>query len=222
MELIPLILAIITITLFYFLYSYFSTKPIILLPIADLSSANPAIDINTNVSRYAYGLWIYIDAWTSGQKHIFTRNGNINLSLDGNSPTLKCDITTVASTASDVAVTVPIEITNNFPIQKWTYVAINVDNSYVDCYLDGKLVKSKLVQDGNSNPPLSPIKDSPIILGSIQARISKFKYWNNSVNPEDIWTTYKEGNGQSTIMNRISSYSTDITILKDGVEYLSF
>ena len=26
--------------------------------------------------------------------------------------------------------------------QKWTYITVSVDNSYVDSYLDGKLVKS--------------------------------------------------------------------------------
>ena len=34
------------------------------------------------------------------------------------------------------------DITNNFPLQKWTCILVSVDNKIIDVYLDGKLVKS--------------------------------------------------------------------------------
>ena len=223
--------------LLYFLYSYFSTKPTELAAIADLSTgSNPVIILNTSNSRYAYGVWVYVDSWSSTAgniKTIFSRTDNISLSLDSVSPTLKCNLTTkyaVAASGDDPAtatpampaVVVPITITANFPIQKWTYVVISVDGSYIDCYLDGKLVKSKLVKDVNNNIPLAPSKSTNVELGHFDAHISKFKYWKEPVNTEDVWSSYKEGNGQSSLANNLTSYAANVSILKDGIVQNSF
>jgi len=43
-----------------------------------------------------------------------------------------------------------ILITNNYPIQKWCYIVISVDNNFIDCYLDGKLVLSQKTYVSNS------------------------------------------------------------------------
>ena len=228
MELIPIILAVIAITLFYFLYSYFSTKPTELAAIADLSTgSNPVIILNAGNSRYAYGIWVYVDSWSSAAvniKTIFSRTNNISLTLDSVSPTLKCNLTTKLATSSPIAaaVVVPITITDNFPIQKWTYVVISVDGSYIDCYLDGKLVKSKLVKDVDNKIPLAPSKSTNVELGQFDAHISKFKYWTSPVNTEDVWSAYKEGNGQSSLANNLTSYAANISILKDGIVQNTF
>ncbi len=221
MELIPIILAVIAITLFYFLYSYFSSKPTELAAIADLSTGtNPVIVLGSGVSRYAYGIWVYVDNWSNSSgniKTIFERANNISLTLDSNTPTLKCNIATTTD-----AVVVPISITDNFPIQKWTYVVISVDGSYIDCYLDGKLVKSKLIKDNTNGIPVAPVKTAQVTLGQFDAHISKFKYWKAPVNTEDVWAAYKEGNGQSALMNNLTSYAANVTILKDGIVQNTF
>jgi hypothetical protein len=224
MELIPIILAVIAITLFYFLYSYFSTKPTVLAAIADLSTgSNPVIILNTSNSRYAYGVWVYVDSWTNtsaNKKTIFNRANNISLTLDSVSPTLECNLTTKIDSGGNTVV--PITITDNFPIQKWTYVVISVDGSYIDCYLDGKLVKSKLVKDVGNNIPVAPSKSTNVELGHFDAHISKFKYWKEPVNTEDVWSAYKEGNGQSSVANNLNSYAANVSILKDGIVQNTF
>jgi hypothetical protein len=215
MELIPIILAIIAITLFYFLYSYYSVKPVSLSATADLSKSNPTIEINSSHSRYAYGIWVYVNNFPATNKTLFKRNNNIELTFNGRS-TLTCKLST---THVDV---VSVDITDNFPIQKWTHIAVNVDNSYTDCYIDGKLVKSKNMSDANG-PPLRSVKTNGVILGSsIDAHIAKFQYWDHIVNPEDVWSEYMAGNGQSQIMKSLSSYGADITILKDGIKLNEF
>ena len=35
-----------------------------------------------------------------------------------------------------------VKLTQNFPLKKWTYVTISVDNSYIDSDIDGKLIRS--------------------------------------------------------------------------------
>jgi hypothetical protein len=54
------------------------------------------------------------------------------------------------------------------------------------------------------------------------AYITKFKHWSSSVNPETAWTTYMEGNGQSTFKNWMSSYGLDVLLKKDNVEQTKF
>lgn len=54
------------------------------------------------------------------------------------------------------------------------------------------------------------------------AYVTKFKHWPSSVNPETAWTTYMEGNGQSTFKNWMSSYGLDVLLKKDNVEQTKF
>ena len=106
---------------------------------ANLNDNISAISVTNNPtsSRYAYGLWIYVNSWDNNEnKTIYIRDENIKLYLDTDSPTLKCDITMTDDEVQS------FEITDNFPLQKWVYIIISVDNQYIDCYLDGKLVRS--------------------------------------------------------------------------------
>jgi len=221
-KLVPIILATIAITLMYLLYSYFSLKPTTISTSADLNSTTDnVITIKSAHTRYAYGGWLYVKSLpiANSKQYIFNRPDNISLSLSGTRPTLTCNITTATATPNTV---VPVIITDNFPMQKWTHVMINVDNSYIDCYLDGKLIKSKRVNDINGNGPLVPTADNSITLGTCDAQLTKFKYWETIISPEDAWTEYKSGNGQSTFGNTLSNYGADIQILKDGIEQTSF
>tara|TARA_B110000285_G_scaffold41791_1_gene46019 strand:- start:1479 stop:2216 length:738 start_codon:yes stop_codon:yes gene_type:complete len=235
---IAIILAIVVILLFYILYRFFMLKSTELSSTASLLDSNPSIPIvnKPTSTRYSYGIWIYVNSWDSSiEKTIFERKNNIKLYFSATAPVLKCDIT--MNNGSTTASSTTLEITDNFPLQKWVHIVTSVDNQYLDAYLDGKLVKSgrlytesvKAVAATSTVTAVTAVAEStpktpgdePIVIGSgttYDAYIAKFNHWALPLDPQTVWSTYSEGNGQSGMNNYISSYGIDLSILKDNVE----
>jgi len=216
MNTVAIILAIVVVLLIYILYKYFLLKSTELSKTASLNASNPAIPITNNPAslRYAYGIWVFVNSWNTGvSKTIFSRTNNIKLYLDSTAPVLKCDI------AMNGGATKTLEITDNFPLQKWAHVVVSVDNQYVDAYLDGKLIKSGRMVEGLNGPATPTSKD--MIMGggaTFDAYISKFQHWSEPVDPQTVWSEYMSGNGQGRVKNFISSYGIDLSIVKDNIE----
>jgi len=220
-----IVLAILVIILIYVLYRFFSLSSTELIGTASLTGINPDIKIanSPTSTRYSYGIWIYVNSWdTSIAKAVYGRDDNIRVYFDKVAPILKCDIHMNSGEEKT------IEITDAFPLQKWTHIIVSVDNQYVDTYIDGKLVSSSRVyaetEDSAIDTPKVP-NDNPMRLGAgtqYDAYVSKFKHWNVPVNPEIAWSSYMEGNGDSSIKNIVSSYGVDLSILKDNVEQTKF
>jgi hypothetical protein len=216
-----LFLGIILIVLIYILYMYFTMNSTTLFSSEKLFNTKKMVDITSKPTstRYAYGIWVYVNEWDSNiTKVIFERENNIKLYLDKMSPTLKCDITMSASDPETV------NITDNFPLQKWTHIIVNADNQYFDFYLDGKLVKSIRAHADNSIPK-QPLKNTQMTLGdgaAFDAHVTRFYHWNQPIDPHTAWKTYMAGNGQSTLTNVGSSYGVNLHVLKDNIEYTKF
>lgn len=218
-------LGITIIVLIYILYTFYNTKAKTLSSTASLKATNPSI---TSISeptstRYAYGIWVYVNSWgdNTNNKVIFSRANNMSVYLSPSAPTLNCDI--YMSDAS----TKTIQITDNFPLQRWVYIIISLDNQFLDCYLDGKLVKSsRLYSVSNSTIiiPATPSSDtatSPVVLGStnpFDAVISKFTRWTNPMDPGTAWSTYLSSNS-SSFFGSLKSYGASLNILKDNSSY---
>lgn len=213
-----MLLVIIIMTLFSKFFSGEST----LVTNANLLEGIPSIttdNLTASASR-AYGIWIYVNTWKAGaNKMIFGRAGDVLLYLDANSATLKCkidptdtDITNANTTATAIDNT--IDITNNFPIQKWVYVTIVLDSvGIADFYLDGKLVKS--VQ--NTNIATSTAITSNLIYGKgHDTFISKFERATKVLGPSDVWAKYMKNNSGTSIRNALGNYNVKMSILKDN------
>ena len=213
-------LAILVLVLLYVLYYFFMLKSITLMKTANLNTTNAGIKIvnSPTSSRYAYGLWVYVNSWdTSINKVIFAREKNMSLRFDNSAPILKLDIKMTNGMPKTM------EITDNFPLQKWVYVVVSVDNQYVDAYIDGKLIKSGRMFDGKTSPfavPNTPGNDDIILGGGTRfdAYISNFKHWSEPVDPQIVWNEYMEGNGQSSVSSILSSYGISLAVSKDNVE----
>jgi hypothetical protein len=244
MNVVALILAIVVIILFYILYRFFMLKSTELTSTASLFDSNPSVSITNSPAstRYTYGIWIYVNSWDASEsKTIFERANNIKLYFEPTAPVLKCDITMSDGSSTSPLPTTTIEITDNFPIQKWVHIVTSVDNQYLDAYLDGKLVKSgrmhtdavvKVDADDDAgvtgvtasaeSTPKGPSATAKMIIGGgdtkYDAYIAKFYHWSSPLDPQTVWSTYSEGNGQGSMGNYISSYGIDLSILKDNVE----
>jgi hypothetical protein len=230
-----IILLVVLIVLILF-YTYFKDFFLGTTTVSSQSSLNSATippilstTFNTpNSTRYTYGIWLYVNTWTpSAEKVIFSRYNDILLYLDETTATLNCKMSpTYSSTdvnkgsassvmspdllnTSDTSSPI-IQVTNNFPLQKWVFITVVVDNTTVDIYLDGKLVKSVQVSQ------VSPDKSSALYFGhGWDAYIVNFQRWSYPMDPQSVWNTYLGGNGISTTST--FGYHANLNILKNDV-----
>lgn len=178
-----------------------------------------------------YSIWTYVNVWSTGSnKMIMGRTGDILLYLDSNTATLKCKIGPNAASGGEVAdldkanggagqVSGAIDITNNFPIQKWVFVAAVIDSGGIcDLYLDGKLVKSVKTSAANSVDRTQPVRFGK----GHDTYIADAKFIPKTSGPQDIWSTYAKGNSGSDIKSAVGNYNVNLSILKDNVATSSY
>lgn len=241
-----IILSVVILLLVYVLYAYLTGTVTKISQNANLNAAIPPITKieGARNTRYGYSIWVYVNTWNNNStKTIFSRPNSLRLYLDNTSPTLKLDLAMNGALVNNVPPTMTMNITNNFPLQKWVCVCVSVDNQFVDAYLDGKLVKSQRfyasAASANAPPatiatmPLSPpdATASPIYLGNSEtgqtfapfdAFIAEFKRWSAPIDPQSAWDTYLAGNGTNGVASAFSAYGIDVSVLKNKVEQTRF
>ena len=98
----------------------------------------------------------------------------------------------------------PSVFTNQFPVQKWTYVIVSVqNNTLVDLYINGKLVQSVNYNGGESiNKIIQPESTQSLQFGKqLNALITKLYINPVTMNPTTAWNNYLKGNGSKSNMN---------------------
>ena len=201
----------------YLLYLYFQNYTTVAANMTNLNNANPPVTNTNNPLTYQYSVdaWIYVNSWNNNNiKPILTIPNQINLYLDKTTPTLYFDISQNCGTTTSKP-SPPMVVTDNFPIQKWTYVTIVVDNYFVDMYLDGKLMQSmkmNCMQSIPSNVSTSIyLGGNPTIINDIM--VTKVYRYPYVLAPQDVWKKYIIGNGVST---SFSTYGMSIEITKNN------
>jgi hypothetical protein len=144
------------------------------------------------------------------------------LFLDTNSPTLYCALG-ATSLNSDTTSTPSnlITISNNFPLQTWVYVVVSVNTNVVDCYLNGKLVISQLIQQQGS---IVTPSFSNIYLGNgsgpgWDAQLSNFKRYTTALTPQQVWSNYLS---QAPNTFSMTSYGLKVDLTQNGSVTSSF
>jgi len=182
---------------------------------ADISSN---LIVNPTSILYSFGTWVYINNFSNSALFSYVFNGtngptNINntefmLTIGGiNSPSNGINIgnagspvltALVSGNMNNTATNTVITISNNFPIQKWVHVLISVDTTYVDCYLDGKLVIStQLRSQITKAPPSTPYITfkQPTTTAAPDILLAKLTRWDHPLDPQSVWNEYYSGNG---------------------------
>jgi hypothetical protein len=229
MNTITIILIVTILVLLYVLYAYFTDKGTELAQEANLLLTIPPIaDIsNPTSTRYAHSVWIYVNTWdNNANKNILLRDGQFKLYLDKSSPTLKLDAR--MNDGSDETMI----ITNNFPLQKWVNITINMDNQFADAYIDGKLVRSQRFFKQNENgggvaPIKPPTKEVPLYLGNkevgnFDAYATLLKRWTEPIDPKTVWDNYMKGNGSGKMASTLNDLGIDLSILQNNEEIKKF
>jgi Concanavalin A-like lectin/glucanases superfamily len=187
---------------------------------------------NQTSTRYSYGIWVYVNTWDNTiPKVIFSRYNDVVLYLDKNSAVLNCIISPVYTKppATDALIdlntasTTPtnsnnaINITNNFPLQKWVFITIVVDNQIVDFYLDGKMVKSLNI------PQVQPDSTSNIYYGyGFDAVVTNFQRWPSVLDPQSVYNYYVSGSSSVGGGSATGGYHATVTITQNNSPSSSF
>ena len=193
---------------------------------------------NVPSSNFAYSIWFYINDWNyryGEPKVVFGRMGSKSSTstgaISGVSGMDPCPAVILGAIENNVAVTLSCypgsnqEPTTpggntvlhtcsvtNIPIQKWVNLTLSVYGRSMDLYIDGKLVRTCLLPgvanvNNNSNVHVTPA-------GGFDGWTSKFQYFPNSLNPQEVFNIYTQGYGSWSSM--LSSYQVQIALIENG------
>lgn len=212
------LLVVLGIVLVYVVYRLLTTGRLSKLDAVDLKTQVPPVTaiISPGSNVYTYSMWVYVNTWSRGTKTIFCAGPSTQpdcaLTLDSTSPTLICTF------KGDGTSTQPITITDNFPVSKWVYVTVAVNVTVVDCYLNGKLVKSHQL---TTLPPMPTFTE--ITFGRFDCNLVGFTRVPIYEDAGSIEAKYLRGNGYSASASLvIPKYGLKVGVTKDGVSDSNF
>jgi len=127
-------------------------------------------------------------------------------------------------------------VVQNIPLQKWNHVIMTKSGSTIDIYIDGKLVKTSIM-DGTAHSPNA--NASITLTGTIEETtattpttttktkgfagyLSKVLYQAGAVNTREAYQMYKEGYGQGGIGSFFNRFKLKFAFMQDNQEKSSF
>lgn len=241
MNVLTIFVFVLIIVLIYTVYKLM-TNPT--TTVSDLSDSSKTVIVDasktesnsTGNNNYGYSVWLYIDAWkttgTTGaastipiNKNILTRTTSLNvplfqLHLDNNQNDLMLEMSNSAGKPC---------VIRNVQLQKWINITMSVYGNTVDLYLDGKLVRTCVMQSMpaslNSSDQLyigggytvdsSTNKISPTP-GDLQGFISNVVYNADYFSPEEAWNIYSAGYSGAGMFNFLHSYKLNFSITNNN------
>ena len=84
----------------------------------------------------------------------------------------------------------------------------------MDIYIDGKLVRTCLLPgianvNNNADVYITPA-------GGFSGWTSKFQYYPNALNPQEVYNIYVKGYGGNMFTNFLNSYQVQIALMQNG------
>lgn len=239
MNWLVIILAIILVVVIWYVYTIMNSAPTVASNI-DLSTTTLNIkgsQISGGTSAtYAIGCWIYVKSLPSSSMDIIqyvkqgsytgtvgsitsgNSNGLFGLNISSTSPTLTASVATGTSTSTSIPYKL-ITITNALPVQSWVYIVVSVSSTYIDTYMNGKLVVSTPITvpyvptdypaNNDSGPTFVSGPNCPVIITGLSR-------WNTPLDPQTVWNYYSKGNGNAMQQMLGSTYHLDVVFKKDS------
>lgn len=234
MQIKSLLFWIVLFIVLYFLFRYFMGKGSTLSSLANAQISQTltltAADPNQPAGNFCYSYWVYVQDWNyryGNQKILFTRadaaptgdkdatSGSPLVYLDKYQNNLFVIIDTFA-TGSNEAQTHTCMV-ENLPIQKWVHIYISVYQRELDIYLDGKLVRTCLMENISRPLPTQQVFLTPN--GGFSGWTSKFQYFARPGNPQEAWNIYRQGyGGESIFGNLFGNYKVKVALVQGDTE----
>jgi hypothetical protein len=219
MNYMMIIVGFIVCVILYLLYLFFTNNTLS----AGLQPLNSAMTytydklVNPGSNTYCYQGWFYLNTMPTAKCPLFQRSGTTANSTDfavcinGQTLTVEC-----SPNGSGTPKKIIMTVTDQFPIQKWTYLVINVNSQrVVEAYINGKLVKT----EQSTDLPASPSTVKPVTLGdtNLSGYLTKFTRTDSTMNADVVWSTYLKGNGLNTALGYLMPYNINLAISKDDI-----
>ena len=167
----------------------------------------------------AISIWFYIKKWSDGTKAIVFKKGDdilFNVQFKATTNTIQIFPRSGASNPD-----LDCEI-SEFPLQKWVNLIISFNGSAMDVYVDGKLVKSCVVNLGSRLN-----ETDTIVLGDSTKNnedigfITNVKLKAASIAPQEAWDIYSQGFGGSPWSDLLNKYKVKLSFIVDNQEQSS-
>jgi len=217
MRIIILFLIIIIVVMLYIGLAYYFTPKSTITKKIYLANGIPNVPLgdlpSIGISKYSYELWVYvnhIDAAAAPTENKYGRSnpgGNIFTISSPDDFTAALDIYKDGSAKLKLG-EFDIPITDKFPLQRWEYLIINIDNNFVEIYLDGKLLRSMKIP--NTIP--TPTVKSSLGFGTGDIYISAFNRNIYTIDQKTAFKNYLNGNNGW----RFSNYGVSFDFLKNS------
>jgi hypothetical protein len=101
----------------------------------------------------------------------------------------------------------------NIPIQKWVNFSMTVYNKTLDVYINGKLHKTCVM---DSVPVMSSGDIHITPGGGFDGYTSKFQFYPEALNPQEIWNIYS--NGYGSLASTLGDYQVKMSLIENGNE----
>ena len=218
--------AVLVFVLYYFLFTAGST---VLSDKLDLAINQPdvpveALGLTPGSKRYSIELWMYVYNATGSDTYIVSRDSdteilpatnpkkyvkNIGIKLSGATPKLSLDYQKGDANKSQGN----LVITDNFPLQTWVHLIVSIDNSFIDVYMNGKLIKS---MQETLNAPSTTM---PLKYGICNCYLAKLVRATTPTDPQTAWDHYIAGNGENPLAKYLASFGLSVTLQKNSQDY---
>lgn len=222
---------VLVLVLYYFLYTDGSK---VLTNKLDLAITQPevtsaALGVGPDSKRYSLEMWMYVYNANSNDAYIVSRdaatastpattvgtvttpavfNKNVGIKLIGVTPKLVLEYQ-----KADGITKKELVITDNFPLQTWVHLIVSMDNSFIDVYMNGKLIKS--MQDSIQTPSAT----SSLKFDICNCYLAKLVRSTTPTDPQTAWDHYTAGNGENPLAKYLASFGLSVTLQKNSQDY---
>jgi hypothetical protein len=177
---------------------------------------------NSFKANSSISIWFYIKEWVNSANVVefyetATASGNINfkVKLKDNTNTIVIKPKTTGGTDCEIS---------DFPLQKWVNLIVSFNGSAMDVYVDGKLVKSCVVNTGSDLARTQSIvlgADPTSVNNKDVGFITNVKLKSSSIAPQEAWDIYSQGFGGSPWSDLLNKYKVKLSFIVDNQEQAS-
>jgi hypothetical protein len=173
----------------------------------------------------AISIWFYIKKWVNEANVVSFHTGSsgeagstmFKVQFKANTNTIQIFPRTGSSSGDDCEIA-------EFPLQKWVNLIISFNGSAMDVYVDGKLVKSCVVNQGSRLQETQSIvlgDDSGAVKTADVGFITNVKLKAAPIAPQEAWDIYSQGFGGSPWSDLLNKYKVKLSFIVDNQEQAS-
>ena len=172
----------------------------------------------------AISLWFYIKKWVNGTDLVsFYKTPSVTTTASDKifRVLFKDNTNTIQIYPRGVSNDGNVCEIAEFPLQKWVNLIISFNGAAMDVYVDGKLVKSCVVNSGSRIG-----ETQSIVLGHADANndvgfITNVKLKAAPIAPQEAWDIYSQGFGGSPWSDLLNKYKVKLSFIVDNQEQIA-